>query len=68
MVQDGFIVDKEDSSVTRSAEYLEGLFKAGGLNVVRFVKRSRTACVRWLRLRDKGARCKVANFRHMQVM
>lgn len=30
----GFIVDKEDSSVTRSAEYLEGLFKAGGLQVV----------------------------------
>ena len=25
--KDGFIVDKEDSSVTRSAEYLEGLFK-----------------------------------------
>ena len=37
-------VDKEDSSVTRSAEYLEGLFKAGGLNVVRFHQRMHHAC------------------------
>jgi len=44
-LQEGFIVDKEDSSVTRSAEYLEGLFKAGGLQVVRCPRPRRELCV-----------------------
>lgn len=60
--QDGFIVDKEDSSVTRSAEYLEGLFKAGGLNVVRFLQPLHHAVVPHAALPDESRGARVGDF------